>query len=878
MIDRIKPAGLARGLVLGLIAAAAVTFSTLVPLLGQAGEPPKRVEEIRIVGNRRIPESTILYYIQTKENDPYNEQQVLRDYRNLLNTNFFSDAKVLIEEGETGEIIIFEVKERPLVRAIEYEGMKSFKESDVLEKFRDMRVGLTVDSPFDDAKLPKARKAIRSLLDMNGRPLGRVAIRVEPITSASIRLIFDIDEGPKVRIGDILFEGNTVISDDELRDALELNKVRGPIVMFKGLDKFIPDKLEYDVQVNLLAKYRERGYISAKAGEPEVEIVEAPRGLLIGFRKTKQQYRITIPIEEGPQYRVGSFKVTGSTAFDEATITRGFAMIQGDIVNYTRLKESTDELKEFYSRLGYLDMDARPEIAVNDENKTVDIGLNIVEGNRYIINQINFAGNTKTRDKVLRREMLLEEAQEFNGTLMDISIRRLNQLGFFEPIEEDDYDVIKRPAEGEVDILIKVKERSQQSIGLTGGVSGISGGFVGINYQSNNFRGRGERIDVQLLAGTRTSNFSFGYTQPYFLDTRVSMGISVFSQRYRWDTYTAFYGLISPDQSVSLYTQRSTGFTVSGSYPLGRWTRGGLRYSLQNIKIDDIADIYEDFALNQLIGFTPGGDIEDAREGIIRSEITPSYVYNSKNSFFTATRGSQITLEVPISGGPLGGTFNLIRPFVEFQHFRPDFLLSGGRHTLAFRVRATHIIPYGTLSSGAPMSPPFFERIFSGGEFSLRGFNIRTVSPWAYTRAPSLDSAGNVMIDPETGLPRISENINLIGGDTSVIATAEYRMPLVGPLQLAAFVDYGTSTVLRKDNLQVFGPQTSIDLLEDTNNVWRMSTGAEVQFLLPMINQPFRLIFAYNPLRLDTTVLFNGVSVPLREPSSNVKFTVGYNF
>ena len=133
----------------------------------QADEPPQRIEEIRIVGNRRIPESSILFYIQSKENDPYNEQQILRDFRNLLNTDFFSDARVLLEKGDTGYIVIFEVTERPLVRDIVYEGMKSFKESDVLEKFRDMKVGLSRDSAFDPAKLPKARQALRLLLEMN---------------------------------------------------------------------------------------------------------------------------------------------------------------------------------------------------------------------------------------------------------------------------------------------------------------------------------------------------------------------------------------------------------------------------------------------------------------------------------------------------------------------------------------------------------------------------------------------------------------------------------------------------------------------------------------------------------------------------------------
>ncbi len=851
----------------------------------QNQEPPQRIEEIRIVGNRRIPESSILFYIQSKENDPYNKQQILRDFRNLLNTDFFADARVLLEKGETGYIVIFEVKERPLIRDIAYEGMHSFKESDVLERFRDMKVGLSRDSTFDPAKLPKARQAIRLLLETNGRPLGTVEADVENISSVSVKLIFKIDEGPKVRIGKISFEGNTVFSDDELRDSLELDKERGPIVMFKGYDKYIPDKLEYDVYTNLLAKYRSRGYMMAKAGTPKVEIVEGPRGLLWGFRKTKQQYYITIPIEEGEQYRVGKFQVDGVQTFGQEAVQRSFGAKEGDVLNYTKLKDAVDKLKELYSTLGFLDMDARPEINPNMDTKTVDITINVTEGKRYIVNQINFSGNTKTKDKVLRRELLLEEKQDFNGDLLKYSIRRLNQLGFFDKIEEKDYDVVKRPQEGEVDVLVKVKEKSQQSIGVTGGVSGISGGFFGVNYSTNNFRGRGDRIDVSLLAGTRSSNYMVSYTQPYFLDTRMSMGLSVYNQRYRIDTYSLFYGLISQDNNLTLYTQKQSGFTLTGSYPLGRWMRGGLSYSLQNISIDTAStnNIYSAYALNSLRYFTPGGSIEDAQSGLLRSEVTPSFTYNSKNAYFTATEGSQLSLEVPIAGGPFGGKFNLIRPFVEYQFFRPDHWLSHGRNSLAFRARFTHIIPFGTLPSSLPgetrpMTPPFFERIFTGGEFSIRGFDIRSVTPWAFTRTPGLDGAGNPIIDPTTGMPVITEQLIPVGGDTSALFTGEYRIPLVGPLQAAAFVDLGSAFILRKDNLSLLGENTSVQLLNSTNDVWRMSTGLELQFNLPVINQPFRLIFAYNPLRLDTSVVYRGIPSRLHEPVTNIKFSVGYNF
>ncbi len=843
-----------------------------------AQSPADRIEDVLVVGNRRIRESTIFYYIQTQKNGPYNRSQILRDYKSLLNTNFFDEITLKTRAGETGIIVIFEVTERPLIRRIEYEGMKSFKESDVLEHFRDKRVGLTVDSPFDPAKLPKARQALRDLLDQNGRPLGRVETETEEITSSSLALTFRIDEGPKVRIGKIDFEGNTVLSSGQLRSALELNKERSLMVIFKGKDKFIQDKLDYDVQVNMLEKYRAVGYINAKAGEPKVEIVEGPRGMLIGFRKTKQQYYIKIPIEEGEQFRYGSFEMEGASTFDPEAIRAGYRVEPGAVVNYTALKKSNEDLKKLYSTRGFLDMDAILAMALNTEDKTLDITITIVEGKQYIVDKIEFKGNSRTRDKVLRREMFIEEQQPFNGSLLDVSITRLNQLGFFEPIEEEAYEVIKKPDEGSADVVIQVKERSTQSIGFTGGVSGISGTFVGINYRTNNFRGLGQTIDVQMSTGTRTSNYFVRYTDPYFRDSRVTMSLSVFNQRFRYDTFTASFGLINPDESVTLYTQGQNGFDVGVSYPWRRWSRLGLTYRLSNIKITDINPAIESLALRQLVGFTPGGNPEDARSGILRSEVRPNYTKNTKNAYFQATSGSSLFGQVSIAGGPLGGSFNLIRPFVEYQKFYPDTWLSGGRHTLAFRLRAQHVWPYGTLPSGSEQTVPFFERIFLGGEFDLRGFDIRSVSPLAITRNALTDSQGNPLIDPGTGLPNITETLIPVGGDTSVVGTLEYRVPIAGPLTLNAFLDVGTSTILRKDKLTIFGPETVVELLPGTNGVIRASTGVEIQFLMPMINQPFRLIFAYNPKVLKSDIILRGRRFTLEEDRTNVKFTVGYTF
>ncbi|MFB3904964.1 MAG: outer membrane protein assembly factor BamA [Acidobacteriota bacterium] len=861
-----------------IIVASCVAIALCPSASAQENSPVEQVEEIRIVGNRRIPESTIRYYLQSKEGDVYNEVQVLQDYRKLLNADFFENLTVKKMRGDTGVIIIFEAVERPIIREISYQGMTSFKQSDVLERFRDMKVGLSVDSPFDPAKLPKARRAIKMLLDQSGRPLGRVGARVEEITSAAVRLIFEIEEGPKVRIGDLNFEGNTLLSDDQLRDALKLTKERNPISLFKGHDKYIEEKLEYDVQTNLMEKYRERGYLYARAGEPNVEIVAGPRGWLVGFRKTRHQYHITVPIQEGEQYRWGNFKLEGVKNFDQARIQDFYKIAPGEVVNYVAFKKANEDLKKLYSGFGYLEMEAIPEMDVSQEKGTVDVRLRVEEGKQYIVHRINFAGNTKTRDKVLRREFFLEEQQRFNAELFDFSILRLNQLGFFDKIEEKDYEVIKRPLQGEVDLLVKVKERSQQSIGLTGGTSGIYGAFIGVNYQSNNFRGKGQRVEVSLQTGTRTANYTFSFTEPYLLDTRTSIGFSVFNQRYRTDTYSMYYGYVSPGDNVALYTQRINGFSVSAGRPLWRWWKAGLSYQWQTIKITDINESFHDYAINQLLGFTPGGSDEDATNGILKSTVTPSLIYSTKDSYWGARRGTQLSLSFPISGGVLGGTYSVVQPTIDYQYFLPDRFLSGGRNTLAFRTQFMHLLPFGKLPDGGPMTVPFYERIFYGGEYNVRGFDYRAVSPWATTRTPKVDDAGRPLIDPVTGRPAITESAIPVGGDTSALFTTEYRIPIAGPLQLSAFFDLGSSMVLNTDNLRLFGPDTFIDLQEDTNAVWRASTGAEMQFMLPMINQPFRLIFAYNPMILNSEIMVDGVRFPLKEPRHSVKFSVGYSF
>ncbi len=831
------------------------------------------IERIDIRGNRRIPEDTIRFYVQSRPGDVYDEDRLGLDLRALYKANFFENISIEERDGDTGKIVSFILKEKPLIRSIQYEGAKSFTESNILDHFKERKVGITVDSQYDPAKIRAAERALQDLMERNGKPLGTVRTEIENIPPSSVRVRFIMDEGPKVRIGQIKFVGNKVFEEDKLREALKLTKERALLTIFKGTDKYHKAKLEADIEMNLKAFYKEHGYIQVQVGEPVTRIFEGHRGFIPMFRKTKQQFFVEIPIDSGEQYRLSELEIKDAKLFKPELLVRAFGLNKGDVVNFKKIKDGIEQIKKLYGNFGYINWSYLPEQKFDEQNKTMSLSLTFVEDKQFFVNRIDFVGNTKTRDKVIRREFLLEEEKVFSSAALDTSVLRVNQLGFFEKIEEKDYTVKPDNKSGRVDITVKVKERSQQSIGLTGGVSGISGSFLGLNYVTNNLGGRGESLEFSVTGGTRTTDFVISFTEPYLLDTRTSMGISVFNQRYRFDTFSAF-GLTSliGGSPVELFTRRTTGATVTLSRPLGIsfWRAGG-SYSYQKIGIGRIAPGFEAFALGQLLGFAPGGDPKAALKGIIRSEVTPMLIYNSTNNYFNPTRGSSLNLSVSIAGGVLGGDFNMIRPAVEFRHFFPDKWISKGRNTVGFHFLGQYIQAYGN------STVPFFDRFFIGGETTIRGFDIRSISPMAISSTPILDAQGKSIIDLNTGLPRIDRNIISVGGDTLGIFNAEYRIPIAGPLSMAGFYDVGLSRISSPSALGSFGTST-VDVIRATNSVVRGSTGVEIQFLLPVVSAPFRLIFAFNPQIFDSIVNVGTIPIHAREPRRDIKFTIGRSF
>ncbi len=373
------------------------------------------IERIDIRGNRRIPEETIRFYIQSRPGEAYSQERLESDLHDVYKAGFFENIEIQERDGDAGKIIIFIVKEKPLIRAIEYVGNKSFTESNILDEFKERKVGLTIDSQFDPSKIEAAKRALKGLLLQNGRPLGNVRAEVDDLPPSGVRVRFIVEEGPKVRIGQIRFVGNKIFSDSELRNSLKLNKQRSMYTMFKGTDKYHKDKLDYDIEMNLKAYYKERGYQYVQVGEPVTRIFEGPRGAIPMLRKTKQQFYIEIPIDAGEQYRVGKLELKNCDPFKCEVLVKMFGLKPGDILNNTRIKDTLDNIKKLYGAYGYLNWTYLSEMSADPKDKTMDLTFDLQLDKQFFVRFIQFLGNTKTRDKVIRRELVLEEGRVFSS-------------------------------------------------------------------------------------------------------------------------------------------------------------------------------------------------------------------------------------------------------------------------------------------------------------------------------------------------------------------------------------------------------------------------------------------------------------------------------
>jgi outer membrane protein insertion porin family len=874
-----------------------------------AQDPPPQqpfvIERIEFIGNRRVRNDTLKARIFSRENDPYNDETLRRDFQALWNTQFFEDVKLHVEDSPNkanAKIIIFEVKERPIIRRIRYDNIHSVSESDILDRFKERKVGLTVESQFDPTKIKKAEVVIKELLGEHGRQFAKVTPQYERIASSNaVILIFKVDEGPKVKVGKIKFTGNHAFSDRKLIRAMRHDRpYQIPLyiteidVMHKTYDR---DKLNEDLEVGIRGMYQDNGYFRVLVKEPILENIDTRNNKLgmpvpILGKSNGKAVNITIPIEEGPRYKMGTLKIVSADP-DKAlslkadALKSAFPIKQGDILNVSKLRKAMKDYTSIYGEYGFIDFTPEPDFDIDDANKIINLTLKFDEQKQYYVRRIDFSGNTTTRDKVIRRELALDEGQLFNKRAWEISILRLNQLDYFDRIEEDKAVEIKRNAkEGTVDLNLKVHEKGKQSIGLQGGVSGLAGGFIGLTYQTNNFLGLGETLTFSAQFGSLQRIFQFGFTEPYLLDRPISTGFTIFSSRYSFDQAKQEALLLG--QSVSInpqfiqnYNQDSTGFTAFASYPVKRlsFLRVGLTYGLTRTNITAFNDasklLFQSIQYRSFAG-------PSALNGIVSSTLTPNISYNTVDNPQEPTHGKSVYWSMAFTGGPIGGNVNTVTNVVEWKKFKQ---VNKKRNVLGFHAQGAYITGYG-----GKQIPPF-NRFYMGGEQDLRGYDIRSISP--VTFIPTQTTRIFSYADPQSGgqrsttIPVLTYTATLPGGDLQGFGNVEYRVPIVGPVQAVFFFDGGTTGIINREGLKLdpsafdtsnCGTQTpslaclfphgnisqSLPIQTGSNFRFRGSTGIEFVVRLPIVQAPFRIYYAYNVHRLHETI---SAPEPFIEPS-----------
>jgi outer membrane protein insertion porin family len=765
-------------------------------------------------GTSMVEPETYLYYIQFRPSEPSRDRWVpydadaervlLEDFRRLWATNFLDDLTIealdyTFANGAPGKIVVFHLEERQRVKLIDYDGATRVTRSDINDRLKERGVELRLDSFVDASVLKRVTTIVRELYAEKGYPYAEVSqvIRALATGPKQAHVIFTVSEGPKVAIRDVEFIGNKAFADRTLGGVLETNKARGLLSLVTGGGTFNEEKFADDAQ-SLIDYYRDHGYIAAQVGAPALRVLDDSAD---GRTRWVQ---LRVEVTEGERHRVGAFDIEGNAVVKSEALRSLFQLKSGEPYRQDRIMKGLERARELYGAGGYFEFTAYPELKPLGAagTPTVDVTLRVTEGKQYFVNRIEFTGNTQTRDEVIRREIGLAEGAVFNTEALKFSVRRINQLGYFKPLDEKALNVERAPgADSKVNVTVKVEEQNRNQLNFGAGASQYEGLFVNFSYTTSNFMGRGETVTASVQAGQRSRNYQLAFSEPFAFGRAMTAGGSLYSRKID-------YALTA--SNLTDYSEVRSGFNLSTGMPMRRFTRLFATYGYEIVDTAMTEALREKFDTGTSAA---GYLVQDGR--FVESSITPTLVHDTVDNPFAPRSGRRLTLSYQHAGGVLGGTSRFIKPEISAI----QYLSLSRRTALGVRVNGGRIWNFGRDEL------PYYQRYFLGGETQIRGVNLRTVGP-------------------------TNENQVATGGTAFVLFNAEYYYDILPQVRALAFHDAG----------QAFEDK-AIDLRQ-----LRTSSGFELRVTLPVINVPFRLIYAWNFYR-DSF-----------QPARGFKFAVGTTF
>ena len=680
----------------------------------------KAIIKLEVVGNKRVDKEAILAVIKTKEGGVFDPKVIREDIKGIFKMGYFVDVKVDAEETPLGMVLKFIVDERPVIRAIRTFGNKAIKESDIKEN-----ISLKPNTILNVDSIKQSVDQIKALYQKEGYFDAQVDYKIHTLAKKEVEVIFDIKEGAKAFIKKIIFQGNKAFKDKKLKKVMK-NKEKWLFSFITGSGKLKTEELKNDVS-RIVAFYYNHGYVRVKVGEPKIE------------RKGKEIY-IFIPIEEGNQYRIGKLEIKGDLIEPKSKLLKRLKLKEKGVYSQESLQEDIMKLSRIYANKGFAYAEVTPQIKIDDDRHLVNITYNIKRGVKVYIGRIEIEGNTKTRDKVIRRELWVSEGETFSKSLLEESLGNLRRLGYFEDVKVETEQGV---SPDEMNLKIKVKEQPTGAFSIGGGYSSIENFIVMADISQRNFLGRGQQLTLRGYIGGITKRYTFDFTEPYLFDTRLSTGFEV----YKWDIeYIDF-------------TKLSSGGEIRLSYPVGHYSRIYSTYRYEYAKTTDFSETASSF-ITELAG------------GISTSSLRLGLRRDTRNEYFYPTKGTILSTGIEFAGGPFQGDSAFTRYDASASIFIPLFW-----DTVGF-IKTT----VGYIDRRGKGLLPLFERYYLGGPNTLRGFDFASVGP---KRCPEKCKEDGRCTCPE----------ELIGGNKMLLFNFEFRFPIVKSIRLtgAIFFDAGNA-------------------------------------------------------------------------------------
>jgi outer membrane protein insertion porin family len=665
-----------------------------LPWVAYAQELPL-INSIEIKGLKRIDESALKSRITQRPGEPISQEKTNDDIKNIFKMGYFDDVRAEIEPFEGGIKLVYLVKEKPTIIKIEFQGNKEFDDEKLKEK-----ITVTSGAVADAVLIQDNANKLRAFYEEEGHWLSHIVPAIKTISPEEVSITYMITEGPKIKIRKIHIEGNKAISASKIKGAAE-TKEWSIFSFISSSGYYKKDRMDADIE-RIKDLYFNNGYIKVAVGEQRIQLTEDNKGM-----------SITITVSEGDQYKISSVEFSGNKVFGADVIKGKITMLPDKVFSKETLRKDILSISDLYSESGYALITVTPDLIADESRKTVRVVMKIDEGDKYKIGRIEISGNTKTRDKVIRREVRFSEGDTFNSALIKRSHEKINNLNFFENVE-----LLPKPQPEEklVDFDIRVKERPTGSFSIGGGYSSVEKLIGMFEVTQGNLFGKGQLLKLRAELGSKTSYYDLTFKDPWFMDNPILFAINIYKT--------------STSQFVE-YDKEATGLGISFGKNLGEYWSSNIAYNFENA---DITDVDEDAS----------PIIKDQEGNNVTSSITPSITRDSRNNYLDPSRGSRNSIYVTYAG--LGGTNKFIKSGIDSAWYFP-------LGSTSFMVRGR----FGYATGIGNKELPLYERFYVGGIYSVRGLDFGEAGPKDPATGDPIGGTEELIFNTEYIFPLVSD-------------------------------------------------------------------------------------------------------------------------